>query len=137
VRATGDQADPSAELTRADPPSRPSPPYHVHSGWSDARGGGGAAPLLAKLDLSGYLFMLSWPTLAALGPNPNSHPNPDPNPNPDPKPNPNPNPNTNLNPSPSPNPNQAASSRSSRSSPSRDSTSTVSTSAARHSRRAR
>ena len=44
----------------------PSPPYHVDSGWSEARGGGGAAPLLTKLDLSGYSFAISWQTLASI-----------------------------------------------------------------------
>eukprot|EP00320_Phaeocystis_rex_P000387 CAMPEP_0119065704 /NCGR_PEP_ID=MMETSP1178-20130426/8452_1 /TAXON_ID=33656 /ORGANISM="unid sp, Strain CCMP2000" /LENGTH=521 /DNA_ID=CAMNT_0007047239 /DNA_START=70 /DNA_END=1635 /DNA_ORIENTATION=+ len=34
-------------------------------GWSEARGGGGAAPLLTKLDMSGY-FMMKWSALVSV-----------------------------------------------------------------------
>ena len=44
----------------------PSPRCYVDSGWSDARGGGGAAPLLTKFDLSGYGCMLSWQILVSI-----------------------------------------------------------------------
>ena len=48
-------------------PSPPSPPYHVvDSGWSEARGGGSAAPLLTTFDLSGYGIMMSWQLLVSM-----------------------------------------------------------------------
>ena len=51
----------------ATPPLPASPPYHVvDSGWSEARGGGSAAPLLTTFDLSGYGIMMSWQLLVSM-----------------------------------------------------------------------